>query len=320
MLCEQITDRRAWRADNVGPTHSWYFDLSNSLVNSARETTLKLQREPKPFEEIRAEEYPIGACAAELAPLAAALDDSADSPGFAIVRGLPSDSSPQEQTALYWLIGQLLGRPIEQNVQGTILYDVKDTGQDVRYGARFSVTNADSSFHTDNSFGPRVLDYVGLLCLNPSKSGGINQLVSAYAAHNELLQNYPDVLRVLYEPFHVDRRGGVLADESPTIQFPIMNWDGHQLTIRYLRYWIEVGHEKACQPLTDRQREALDVLDQVVSRPELRAEFTLQARDMLFINNRWTLHNRTAFEDYEEPERKRHLVRLWVESTDGRGH
>ena len=54
------------------------------------------------------------------------------------------------------MIGQLLGEPIAQNVQGTLLYDVRDSGQDVARGARFSVTNYESSFHTDNSFGEAV--------------------------------------------------------------------------------------------------------------------------------------------------------------------
>src|SRR5947199_281683 len=74
-----------------------------------------------------------------------------------------------ERAAVYGLLGSLPGRPLEQNVQGTVLYDVKDTGQDVRYGARFSVTNAESSFHTDSSFMAAVTDYVGLLCLNGAK-------------------------------------------------------------------------------------------------------------------------------------------------------
>ena len=44
-------------------------------------------------------------------------------------------------------------------MEGTLLYDVRDTGQDVAQGARFSVTNYESSFHTDNSFGSEVLDF-----------------------------------------------------------------------------------------------------------------------------------------------------------------
>jgi len=33
---------------------------------------------------------------------------------------------------------------------------------------------------------------------------------------------------------------------------------------------------------------------------------------MYFINNRWILHNRTAFTDHPELEQRRHLVRLWL--------
>ena len=56
--------------------------------------------------------------------------------GFAIIQG-PSRGrySPAEMQVGYWLLGQLLGSPVEQNVQGVLLYDVRDTGQDVRYGA-----------------------------------------------------------------------------------------------------------------------------------------------------------------------------------------
>jgi len=232
--------------------------------------------------------------------------------GFSIIRGPRSDRySPEEKMVCYWLIGQLLGRPIEQNVQGTLLYDVRDTGQDVRYGARFSVTNAESSFHTDNSFGSGVADYVGLLCLQSAKSGGLSQVVSGYTVHNELLARHPGALEMLYQQWHIDRRGGVRPGEGPTVQYPVIAWDGHGLTYRYLRFWIESGHDRIGQPLSTSQRRALDALDEVANDPGLRVEFALKPGDLFFINNRWILHNRTAFEDHPEPER-RHLVRLWL--------
>ena len=116
--------------------------------------------------------------------------------GFAIIDGVPMERvSRVEAQAIYWVIGQLLGAPIAQNVQGTLLYDVRDTGQDVAYGARFSVTSAESSFHTDNSFGETVLDYVGLLCLSTAKSGGLSQNVSGYAALDELSRSDPERTR-----------------------------------------------------------------------------------------------------------------------------
>lgn len=153
-------------------------------------------------------------------------------------------NSVREATALYWLIGQFIGEPMEQNVQGTLLYDVRDTGQDVASGARFPVTNYESGFHTDNSFGDAVLDYVGLLCLRRAKQGGASQNVSGHAIGKVLRREHPDVLEVLSSPFHVDRRGGVREGESPTVRRPVVAWNETGLLIRYLRYWIEAGHDK----------------------------------------------------------------------------
>jgi alpha-ketoglutarate-dependent taurine dioxygenase len=219
----------------------------------------------------------------------------------------------------YWLLGQLLGRPVEQNVQGTLLYDVRDTGQDVRSGARFSVTNAESGFHTDNSFGPSVVDYVGLLCLRTAKRGGLSQVVSGYSVYHELRTRHPDVLEVLARPWYIDRRSGLRPGDAPTVQYPVLSWDDRGLTYRYLRYWIESGHEKAGQPLSAAQGKALDVLDAVLGDPALRVEFALEPGDLFFVNNRWILHNRTAFEDHPEPGKRRHLVRLWLRARDEAG-
>ncbi|MBI3229248.1 MAG: TauD/TfdA family dioxygenase, partial [Burkholderiales bacterium] len=66
-----------------------------------------------------------------------------------------------------------------------------DKGQDLSKGARFSVTNYESSFHTDNSFGSAVLDYVGLLCLQNAKAGGVSQVMSCHAVHDELARHHP---------------------------------------------------------------------------------------------------------------------------------
>jgi alpha-ketoglutarate-dependent taurine dioxygenase len=179
-------------------------------------------------------------------------------------------------------------------------------------GARFSVTNYESSFHTDNSFGETILDYVGLLCVNTARSGGLSQVISGFSVYNVLLQEHPDALAELSQPFHVDRRGGVKEGQSATAQVPVIAWHGRELLFRYLRYWIEAGHEKAGVPLTSSQRRALDLLDEIMRRKDLYVEFSLRRGQMYFINNRWILHNRTAFEDHPEPERRRHLVRLWL--------
>jgi alpha-ketoglutarate-dependent taurine dioxygenase len=317
MLSHAITDARACRSSTIDEPQAWYYPLSQRCLDALDETVRRLRQHPRPTTELRAVHEPCAACAEELQPVRTALESGR---GFVILRGPAHDRySAQEMQACYWLLGQLLGRPIEQNVQGTLLYDVRDTGQDVRYGARFSVTNAESTFHTDNSFGAGVADYVGLLCIEPAKSGGLSQVVSGYSVHNDLLAHHRDVLEILYQPMHIDRRGGTRPGESPTARYPVLSWDGRGLIYRYLRYWIESGHEKIGQPLNDAQRRALDLLDETANQPSLRVEFALRSGDLFFINNRWILHNRTAFVDHAELEQRRHLVRLWLEA-DSRSH
>jgi alpha-ketoglutarate-dependent taurine dioxygenase len=64
--------------------------------------------------------------------------------------------------------------------------------------------------------------------------------------------------------------------------------------------------------LSAAQRQALDALDAAANDPSLPVEFALKSGDLFFLNNHWTLHNRTSFEDHAELEQRRHLVRLWL--------
>lgn len=306
-------DPRSWTAASVGDPAGWTHPLPDSLIAPLRAIYESRGRGDATITDLRltaAEKTSLGVY------LADARRDLERGRGFVVLDRLPVDRvTEREAVALYWMIGQLLGEPFAQNVQGTLLYDVRDSGQDVSQGARFSVTNYESSFHTDNSFGETVLDYVGLLCLKTARSGGVSQVVSGLDVVETLRREDPAALEALSRPFHVDRRGGFREGEAPTVSRPVIDLGGPEPLFRYLRYWIEAGHEKVGEPLTDFQRGALDRLDEVLNRPALRAEFSLEPGQVYFINNRRILHNRTAFEDHSEPERRRHLVRLWLETS-----
>jgi alpha-ketoglutarate-dependent taurine dioxygenase len=243
----------------------------------------------------------------ELQPAVRALENGR---GFAVISCLPEDVyKDAELKALYWMIGHALGEPVVQNLAGTLLFDVKDTGTKMEPGARVSLTNAESMFHTDNSFGEQVLDYVGLLCLRAARSGGLSQNISGYTVLQRLK---PAEAETLQKPFYMDKRAGAKEGESSTAYFPVFDEKDSELVVRYVRYGVEEGHRKAGVPLTSEQTAALDALDRQLADSDLRVEFILQRGEMLLANNRWLLHNRTAFDDFDEPERRRHLVRLWI--------
>jgi alpha-ketoglutarate-dependent taurine dioxygenase len=310
-MTAQIRDRRIWSLNTIDPSTCWYHALSGAcwalLMHVCKEIDQKDEsaRTPTPPEDL------IQTLRTELRPVVEELEWGR---GFAIITGMPAHLTAAEKARAYWLLGHGLGVPVVQNIQGTLLYDVRDTGQNIYQGARFSVTNAESSFHTDNSVGLAVVDYVGLLCLQTARKGGVSQMVNGFAVTHELEKRAPAQLAVLQEAFQFDRRGGILPGEAPTVGFPVLERQSDECLWRYLRFWIEAGHQKAMQPLAARQLQALDALDAVLVQPELRVEFELRPGEVYFLNNRWIFHNRTAFEDHEDPGMRRHLIRLWLQA------
>ena len=182
-------DPRSWTAETVGAPAGWTHPLPDALIAPLRSIAEAPGRGDGPITALRLtadEQAALGGY------LAAAKHDLEQGRGFVVLDRLPVGRIPErEAIAVYWMIGQLLGEPIVQNVQGTLLYDVRDSGQDVASGARFSVTNYESSFHTDNSFGETVVDYVGLLCLKTARSGGVSQVVSGLAVVEALRREDP---------------------------------------------------------------------------------------------------------------------------------
>ncbi|MBS13770.1 MAG: taurine catabolism dioxygenase TauD [Gemmatimonadetes bacterium] len=309
-LLEPIGAPRGWTAVTAGTLSDWTFPVQPALVDAYASGTA---------DELDASRELIADWEESLSPVRRALDSET---GFALLDRVPiEDLTEAEAKRVYWRVGQTLGTPIEQNIQGTMLYDVRDTGQDVSGGARFSVTNAESSFHTDAAFADTPPEYVGLLSLKTAMTGGASQLVSAYALHNALLEEAPEAVDLLYESFLFDRRGQFREGEPELMVAPVFRWDGEELDTRYLHYYITEGHRSG-DPLTSQQEDALEEVVEIVSRPDMRVEFTLEPGQMMFTNNHWILHNRTAFEDHPEPDRRRHCVRLWLKrqgTTDEHG-
>ena len=61
---------------------------------------------------------------------------------------------------------------------------------------------------------------------------------------------------------------------------------------------------------------ALDIFEQ----PDISIDFDFQPGEIQFVDNRTLGHSRTEFEDYPEPEQRRHLVRLWLRDYGRRAY
>jgi alpha-ketoglutarate-dependent taurine dioxygenase len=315
MLEELVTGSRVWEGARFQQSEFPRFQLDSDCLSQLRVLIEARSKDGRPLTEWRLADSPSSSCLAVMGQIRNTLDHGY---GFVVIDNILSSLATQEQEiAAYWLLGTALGTPFKQNVKGDYLYSVRDMGMKVEQGVRPSTTAEESSFHTDYSFGDPHPDYVGLLCIRPAKEGGLSQLVNAWSVHNELLQRVPDELRTLYGRFYFDKRGEFVEGESPVAVQPVFDYADGVLTMRYMREYIRCGHEKARVPFSDQQFLALDTLDRVMATPSLRLEFPLGFGESLWINNRFIVHNRTAFRDGPDAAQKRHYLRMWV-SRDAR--
>jgi len=129
----------------------------------------------------------------------------------------------------------------------------------------------------------------------------------------------PDLLERLFDPIATDRRGEIPPGAEPYMEIPVFNWHAGDLTVFYQRQYIESAQRfDGAMRLTDEHIEALDMLDRLANDPEMHVRMRLERGDMQFVYNHSQLHDRTDFLDWPEPERRRHLLRLWLSPTGDR--
>src|SRR5213075_1701683 len=156
---------------------------------------------------------------------------------------------------------------------------------------------------------------ISLACWHRSASGGASIIVSGVTVHDEIRSRAPQLLEPLYRGYHYHRLGEEGADEEPTTPYrtPVFSNRSGQVSCRYQRAGIAAGHRERGVPLEERDLSALNLFDEIAAAPENRLAFFLERGDMIVINNYAVMHARTEFTNFAEPERQRHLVRLWLD-------
>ena len=233
--------------------------------------------------------------------------------GLFIINGAClKDFSLKEKISIYTLIAEILGELIIQNIKQEKIVEIKDVGKSMQSGGRYHETKEGGSHHTDSPQWEDVPDYLGLFCVHNAKKGGTNLFLSAYTIHNRILKGRKDLLNILYEKFHFDKRGEFKEGESSTVFEPIFKFKDGKLYFRYLRNYIDAGHDIQNQPLSESQKEALTYLDNSMLEEDMIMSYDLKPDDMVFSDNHWIVHGRTAFEDSDDPNLKRLMLRTWI--------
>lgn len=311
---------QAWTRDTIAPA-DWTVTLTEAATRELLAVRDEIRRAPVPTFLLDPKDFALEASRAVMAEVRRV---TRSGPMFAVLDRLPmAEITRDEAIQLYWLLSSLLARPVAQKITGQMFYDVMDTGAKLKPGSgiRPTVTNVDLRFHNDNSYNDTPPEYVCLLCLHPAKQGGISQVMSVATVHAALAQRHPELMARLYRPFWYDRHAEHHADEPTTFAAPIFERgaDG-TIKARLALSEIHAGYELRGERMDNETAAALAAVQSVFDQPELHVELGFAPGQIQFVNNRATGHARTEFTDFPEPERKRHLVRLWLRDAGKRGY
>ena len=309
---KEIEGKISWTGDAL-PEDAGRVEISDACRAELDSLVAELSGNPLPLPALRADDFELPECRDLMAAARRCLDNG---PGFVLIDKLPLERwSRDDAKAAYWLLCSMVERPVAQKWDGTMIYDVRDTGKKPGNGVRPDITNVEQNFHTDNSYNLCPPWFVSLLCLQTAKEGGISGLVSFYAAHNEMRRCHPELLPRLYENFVFDRQREHAPGEEKTLRHPMFEVSDEGLVARLSRFQVINGQKLVGENLDPRGKAAMEAFEAILRDPSMVKEFFFEPGQIQIVDNRRCGHRRTGFTDWPEPERRRHLVRLWLRGS-----
>jgi len=302
-----VSGPSVWYGRDLQARGDWIDVLSAAELAELDAAVRRYAASGAPLAAIAPAQFPLPRLGPRLGAIREALLEGC---GFAMLRGFPAERYSREQQAIAYLgIGCWLGSARSQNAKGHLLGHVKDLGLDIGDPrVRYYQTSRKLEYHTDS------VDVVGLLCLKTARSGGESFIASSMTLYNEMLARRPDLVPALFEPYPTDRRGEVPEGMQPWFDMPIYHWHAGRLSCIYVRQYIESAQRLFPQArrLTRAQVAAMDLMDELLNDPAIHLSMAFLPGDMQFLHNHQILHSRNDFVNWPEPERHRHLLRLWL--------
>lgn len=319
MLDKIVANKASWPEVPISEG-DWLVHIDAPAREEILRTASELSRHPLPLAALRPGDFSMPRCQ----QLAKRLRDIlAQGPRFVLIDRLPMEEiSDQQATQIYWLLSWMVSPPVAQKLDGSMVFEVKDTGKVATAGSgvRPAETNAEQSIHNDNAFNEAAPDVVGLFCLRQAQEGGASRVMSFYTAHNELLRNHPEVLKRLYQPFPHDRQKEHWPDEEKIFSAPIFSFENSELLARFSPHPIQNAYQLLDRKMDDESARALSTMRAVCNESGIALSFTMERGQIQYVNNRQIGHSRTGFRDYDDPALKRHMVRLWLRNSGGRDY
>ncbi len=299
----------AWRGSELARSDAWRVRLTDSEIAELCAARAAAAATGKPMAQWHAEDFPLPTLAPRIAAWMRELNHGR---GFVLLKGFPVLEHSKEQCAeIYWGLGLQMGTPVPQNSEGDLLGHVRDTGVAPAPGVRLYKTRAEQEFHTDGA------DIVGLFCLRSGKSGGVSRIASSVAIFDEIFATRPELVPALFEKFPHDEHGQQRAGAQPWFEIPICHAAAGRLRVFFLPWYIRNSQRFAAAPrLSAAQQAGVEAIERLANDPRFSLDMHFEPGDIQWLKNASILHKRSEYEDWDEPDRKRHLLRLWLTSLD----
>lgn len=300
-----------WLGSDIRDSDEWHFKLTDTHVGEIKNAVQKSIDDGIDIIDLCIDNFNLPTLGVELEKR---YQEVVNGRGFFVGHGIPVADFNREQVIRAWVgMGTHFGDPLPQNAKGHIIGHVKDLRRDANHkNQRTFGTNERQPYHTDNC------DIVGLLCLKTPKSGGLFSLTSSYAVYNEMSKRRPDLVRVLEQPFIQDRRGEVPEGKQNTYEMAAYYHHKGRLLSVIDRNYVNAGQAHDNVPrLTRDQIDALDMLEAIAEEDGFYIDLEWSPGAFAFVHNHQMFHSRTAYEDYEDIDRMRHNLRLWLSARSG---
>lgn len=301
-----------WRGSELANRTDWIHRFAPSEVAEIRAALQHARALGKTLPTLTRDDFPIPTVTRRLEHARQVLEENV---GIYQFRGFEVEGlSKDDLRLIYWGLGKHMGTVVSQSSDGDLLGDVRDIGVDIMSPqGRGYKTNQKLSYHTDSC------DVVGLFVMRAAKEGGLSLIASSVAIHNDIARNRPDLLEVLYQPFPWSWQTQEAKGAKAWYFQPIFSMCGNKISCRYIRGHIRNSQLYSDAPrLTELQIEAMDYYDSLSANPDFHMSFMFEPGDIQFLNNHVCLHSRTAYTDWPEPDRYRHLLRMWMSVPNSR--
>ena len=304
----EVIDPADWTDESLGPVDGWSYHITDRDADELVAGVAAFRRRHLPLVDVNRDNFPLLGFGGILRDVRSELIEGR---GIVMLKKFPLERLDREGVAIAYLgLGSYLGEKMAQNLHGHVLGHVKDLGGDYTKGRGYD-TNAELRFHTDGCA------YVGLLCLQTSMRGGASRVASSVRVYNTILERRPDLCALLCEDYYRDNNNEISEGEKNWFRQPIFSFTEGYFSATGAGATLERAQKLPDVPKwTLAQREAVEVYRQVAEEVAIDIDFV--PGDIQFLSNYVALHTRRAFEDWPEPGRKRHLLRLWLGDPDGR--